>query len=436
MAVRKYIGARYVPNFRGEYDVTSIYDALDVVDNGAGTAYIARKTVPAGTPLTNNEFWFVYGASSGAILDLTNRMGVVEQKTQNLDNDGTMSATDIDYLNTNVEQQLKAVSGDARKIMIFTDSYGMSDNQGGFCSRLKSQVEGANSNYSIEFLANSGFGFVGNDGTFLSVLQNWAAGKTEEELKTYTDIFAIGGWNDYNKTASTIQSAIITFSQYVKTLVPNAKLSIGFVGFDTQSSINMTSAITAYKTGSRLSGSAYIANSEYVCRVVNWMADTRHPNATGYQNLADFLARYIFSGYSDVYYNAISPDIVYNSGITCTGSGFQKVENGQVQWYLTGGSFINSNNFSVQADAAHPIELGSIKGCLLGNPAKATGVMLSVVYTVPAGLVYGTAQLYINAGKLYLLPFFAQGLASSGATQVGRIYYADMCTTLNTLLQA
>lgn len=84
MAIRQYIGARYVPRFRGEYNNTTQYDALDVVDNGGGTSYIARKTVPAGTPLTDTEHWFIYGASSGAILDLQNRMTNAENDIDDL----------------------------------------------------------------------------------------------------------------------------------------------------------------------------------------------------------------------------------------------------------------------------------------------------------------------------------------------------------------
>ena len=63
MAVRQYIGARYVPRFMGTYDNTQQYEALDVVDNGSGTSYIARKIVPPGTPLTDTEYWFVYDCS-------------------------------------------------------------------------------------------------------------------------------------------------------------------------------------------------------------------------------------------------------------------------------------------------------------------------------------------------------------------------------------
>ena len=79
MATQKYIGARYMPKFMGTYDATTAYEALSVVDNGSGTTYVANKPVPAGTALNNTEYWSVYGASSGAILDLQNRMSTAEQ---------------------------------------------------------------------------------------------------------------------------------------------------------------------------------------------------------------------------------------------------------------------------------------------------------------------------------------------------------------------
>lgn len=66
----KYVGARYVPKFMGSFDNTQSYEALCVVDNGMGTSYISKKPTPAGTPLTNTEYWAVYGASSGAIVNL------------------------------------------------------------------------------------------------------------------------------------------------------------------------------------------------------------------------------------------------------------------------------------------------------------------------------------------------------------------------------
>ena len=74
MSMHTYIGARYVPNFIGTYDATQNYEAMDVVDNGSGTTYIAKKNAPAGTPLTDTDFWFVYGTANGAIINLQNQI--------------------------------------------------------------------------------------------------------------------------------------------------------------------------------------------------------------------------------------------------------------------------------------------------------------------------------------------------------------------------
>lgn len=56
MALKKFIGARYAPEFAGAWSNTKQYAALSVVyaDN---RSYVSRKTVPAGTPITNTDFW-------------------------------------------------------------------------------------------------------------------------------------------------------------------------------------------------------------------------------------------------------------------------------------------------------------------------------------------------------------------------------------------
>lgn len=76
--VREYIGARYVPKFMGAHDLSQEYEALCVVDNGAGTSYISKVPTPAGTPLTNANYWAVYGASSGAIINLQDQINDIK----------------------------------------------------------------------------------------------------------------------------------------------------------------------------------------------------------------------------------------------------------------------------------------------------------------------------------------------------------------------
>lgn len=82
MSIHPYIGARYVPRFLGTYDATQQYEALDVVDNGAGTSYISRIPTPPGTPLTDTDHWALYGSSSAAIASLTTRINALETDKQ------------------------------------------------------------------------------------------------------------------------------------------------------------------------------------------------------------------------------------------------------------------------------------------------------------------------------------------------------------------
>lgn len=102
--VRQYIGARYVPRFMGNYDATQIYEALDVVDNGLGTSYIAKIPTPANTPLTNTTYWAVYGSTSGAIINLQNQINKLNAETVIMfDNITDMIAEDLsenDYCET------------------------------------------------------------------------------------------------------------------------------------------------------------------------------------------------------------------------------------------------------------------------------------------------------------------------------------------------
>lgn len=72
--MRQYIGPRYMPKFMGTHDPTTAYEALSVVDNGMGTSYVSNIPVPVGIPLTDSNYWTVYGSPSGAILNLQNQI--------------------------------------------------------------------------------------------------------------------------------------------------------------------------------------------------------------------------------------------------------------------------------------------------------------------------------------------------------------------------
>lgn len=118
MAIRQYIGARYMPKFMGDYDNTQAYEALSVVDNGIGTSYVSTQPTPAGTPLTNRDYWQVYGSTSGAIINLQNQIDDLRE-----DIERNLLIIGNSYVNKGVCDELKK---------LFAHSYKKTTDGGGF----------------------------------------------------------------------------------------------------------------------------------------------------------------------------------------------------------------------------------------------------------------------------------------------------------------
>lgn len=96
MALKKFIGARYAPEFAGAWSNAKQYAALSVVyaDN---RSYVSRKTVPAGTAITNTEFWIQSSDWNAQVAEY------------NLKVEGYN--TNVEQYNKNVQDYSAAVSG-------------------------------------------------------------------------------------------------------------------------------------------------------------------------------------------------------------------------------------------------------------------------------------------------------------------------------------
>lgn len=312
--IRQYVGARYVPRFiDGGWDATQAYEALDVVDNGQGTSYIAKKPVPVGTPLSNREYWFVYGASSGAIINLQQQIdaiidgdvpGSLQNQINNM-NDGDISGSlqnQIDDINDSM----------TRRYIIITDSYGGyrdSNNE-----RLIDIIGDAfNAAASDKFVyGGAGFTNVNGAGTFESLF----SAETISDPDTVTDIVIIGGQNDYGRTFSTINDAIADFISYCNTAYPNALVSIANATksrclSSVNPSVTMFDGVAssyfaclAYRNCIRY-GARYLQGTEYIMHNSSLYEDiySPHPNATGVTTLAIKIIEAIKTGKCSVYYS-------------------------------------------------------------------------------------------------------------------------------------
>ena len=305
--VRQYIGARYVPRFTGLYDATQIYDALDVVDNGSGTSYIAKKTVPAGTALTDSEYWFVYGASSGAIYDLQTRMGAAENDITALDGRVGANENGISFLKDRIDPLRKN-----RHVVCIGDSYA-ADTSGwdGWISQFIDNWWG--SAYGHGIAAPGGGWVIGSETyTFQGALQHIEA-ELADIADDIDDIVVMGGYNDMssNTTEASILLAMNNFKAYCASKYPNAKITVAFIGFSYSSKANMDKCIDygyIWERCAAHAGFRFVTNMKYCLLYTPHVFISAgnpnsgyHPSTTGNAFIARKLAEYLTSLECDVY---------------------------------------------------------------------------------------------------------------------------------------
>jgi len=301
MTVRQYIGARYVPKFVGLWNNTTQYNALEVVDNGSGTSYIARKTVPAGTPLTNTDYWFVYGASSGAIIDLQNRMSTAEN--------------DIDDLQDETSYVISKGSHLAnRKIMLIGDSYSLTGQSYASWHTLFENLTGT----TCAKYADNGGGFVasGQLGTFRDVFDNAAL------VEGLTDIIVCGGANDNTAhntgaTQTAVTDAIKTFGSAVYAKYPNVNLHIGFIGGSKDATYiaPLATAVDAYRDGANLIGANFIDASDAL-KLSDVMSDYLHPTTAGMNIIVQYIIAGVLGNVYHTYRTSVSCPMTAKTGVS------------------------------------------------------------------------------------------------------------------------
>lgn len=90
----KYIGARYVPIFDGEWSNTKTYEPLTVVTN-EGNSYISKTNVPTGIEINNETYWVLFSNYNAQIQQLINE---IEQAQSDI----TENSNDINVLESTV----------------------------------------------------------------------------------------------------------------------------------------------------------------------------------------------------------------------------------------------------------------------------------------------------------------------------------------------
>lgn len=112
MATRQYIGARYVPTFANpiQWNSNVAYEALTIVTH-MGNSYTSRKPVPAGTPITDSDYWANTGIFNAQVEHLIDEIDDINTQIGNM-------SRDID----DISHALSGENLGGKKILVFGDS--------------------------------------------------------------------------------------------------------------------------------------------------------------------------------------------------------------------------------------------------------------------------------------------------------------------------
>lgn len=401
MSVHTYVGARYIPRFVGTYDPTQIYEALDVVDNGSGTSYIARKTVPAGTPLTDTTYWFVYGAASGAIIALQNDMITAQNDIISLQGDMTGAQNDI----TQIQKDISV------KYLIITDSYGLSVNSS---SQTFIEVAEGLTGLTLDSESTSSGGFGGGvkvkDG-----LVNYTGDRS-----AITDIIVVCGANDVNTglTFTDIYNGIVDFDTYAKSEYPNAKIHLLGVGTCYQAAATYSAdarmgMMEAYISTAKALAWAVPESSFYLLHDNRYLqADLLHPNANGVDEIGRLLAQYINGRtFTFLHRNYHTDFNTYGSNITTVSLKFDELMcDNDYMWYRNDASLaMMSATFTtplaLSGGVSDWVELGTLSARMIDTFSSNNKYLIQIPVMLThsdSTRSFGSGLLSIQFGKFYI----------------------------------
>lgn len=309
MAVRQYIGARYVPLYVGNWDDARNYEPLSIVTDANGNSYTSLKDVPAGTALDNRDYWIQTSSFSGAVDQLRRDLnaaqseidtlqedvGTIQTNVEAIQTDITSIQSDVGTIQTEISDLNSELTGykkpyESSNILIIADSYGLTP-YGTLSDRLNSK------GYTSEQVAQGGRGFATSI-TLLSCLEEYSG-----DRNTIDYIVVVAGANDTPFSSSQIYAGMSAFSSYARANYPNAKLVLGHFGVRMGEAMEDNS-VQAYILGSAHYGFTYMPNSQYVLRDTRFLetTDLLHPNDAGIEQIVNQMIQFFRTGQCDVYY--------------------------------------------------------------------------------------------------------------------------------------
>lgn len=299
--IRQYIGARYTTKIytnsldpsSAEWESGRSWEPLILVTYN-NSSYLSKKEIPSsvGNPASNPDYWVCTGYYNGQIASLQSQIDVINNVS-------------LPQIETEIDLQ-----GRHRRYIMITDSYGLRTDAGKTISDIL--IERGHDIVYVSSVAGASFADTIPNQKFDNHVEDYTG-----DSDLITDVLFCGSVNDRVYTQANIITAIRQTTAHVKSVYPNAKVTIIPWGVcfdptlaDAEKMYNVVPY--AYNYGAITAGAIIAKNAEYMLRDTRLLdSDLLHPNADGVFYVASMLDMYLNGGEIDVdrYYTA-TPTIV------------------------------------------------------------------------------------------------------------------------------
>lgn len=299
MAVREYVGARYVPLFADpiEWNDKRTYEPLTIVEH-EGNSYTSRQFVPLGIDISNEDFWALTGNYNAQVEQYRQEVLAFDGRITKNANDIAKNANDIAAVKT-VADNLESHVG--TEFIVIGDSW--SDTDPSTTTYIKWPITFQKyTRMNIHNYARNGASVVGStpdpgqSGNFLGQV-NKAIADTSFDHSRVELIVIMGGVNDY-RSGRTFSDVAEAWSGHIASLTsafPKARI-VSFLNYqiflsrDEWNWTNLAKRIIRERSGCPVhSMIGWVSGSQFI-------ADKVHPNDAGYRQLCSNMIACCFGG--------------------------------------------------------------------------------------------------------------------------------------------